>query len=83
MISDLDGLCGPLDLVIRLEWSSRKGVLPAITHVVASLQASPAMRILVGAGDYSRDLVYMDAWAPSLERISVRGPRGKCQVCGT
>ena len=49
--------------------------------VVAALHANQAMRILVGAGDYSRDLVYVDAWAPSLERISVQGPRGKCRVC--
>ena len=52
------------------------------SDVVASFQASQAMRILVRAGDYSRGLVYVDAWAPSLERISVEGPRGKCRVCG-
>jgi adenylyltransferase/sulfurtransferase len=60
-----------------------KAMLPAITHVVASLQVGQAIKVLLGDNDYSRDLIYVDAWGPHLERINVRGPQGACRVCGS
>jgi len=59
-----------------------KGVLPAITHVVASLQVGQAIRILLGEGSYSRGLLYIDAWEPVLERAAVRSPERGCRICG-
>jgi len=59
-----------------------KGLLPAITHIVASIQVSQAIKLLLDDGSYSRDLLYIDAWEPFLERLAVRGPRGACRVCG-
>ena len=59
-----------------------KGLLPAITHVVASLQVGQAIRLLLGNGSYNRGLLYIDAWEPVLERIMVKGPQGACRVCG-
>lgn len=58
-----------------------KGVLPAITHVVASLQVGQAIRLLLGDGSYNRGLLYVDAWEPVLEKIEVRGPQRGCRVC--
>jgi molybdopterin/thiamine biosynthesis adenylyltransferase len=58
------------------------GLLPAATHVVASFQVSQALKILLGEGDYSRGMLYIDAWAPLTEGLAVRGPQGACRVCG-
>lgn len=55
--------------------------LPAATHVVASLQVSQALRLLLD-GNYSRGLVYVDAWEPEVERIEVKSPSKGCPACG-
>lgn len=59
-----------------------KGLLPAITHIVASIQVGQAIKLLLRDSSYSRDLLYIDAWEPFLERIAVRGSQGACRVCG-
>jgi adenylyltransferase/sulfurtransferase len=59
-----------------------KAMLPAITHVMASLQVSQVIKILVGDDDYSKDLIYVDVWDLLLEKISVTGPQRGCRVCG-
>jgi len=59
-----------------------KGVLPAITHVVASLQVGQAIKLLLGDANYSRGLLYIDAWDPLLERLLVKSPQGGCRICG-
>jgi len=59
-----------------------KGLLPAITHVVASLQVGQAIKLLLGDESYSRGLLYIDAWEPLLERLAVKGSQGTCCVCG-
>jgi molybdopterin/thiamine biosynthesis adenylyltransferase len=55
--------------------------LAAATHVVASFQVSQALRLLLD-GKYGRGLVYVDAWAPALERIGVKSPSAGCPACG-
>jgi adenylyltransferase/sulfurtransferase len=60
-----------------------KGVLPAITHVVASFQVSQALKLLLGDGSYSRGLLYIDAWEPSLESLKVKSLQGGCRTCGS
>lgn len=59
-----------------------KGVLPAITHVVASLQVGQAIKLLLGDGNYSKGLFYIDAWDPLLERLVVKSPERGCSICG-
>lgn len=59
-----------------------KGVLPAITHVVASLQVGQAIKFLLGDDSYSRGLLYIDAWEPVLERLAVKSPENGCRICG-
>ncbi len=55
--------------------------LAAATHVVASLQVSQALRLLLDGG-YSRGLVYVDAWEPGLDKIEVKSPSEGCPACG-
>jgi molybdopterin/thiamine biosynthesis adenylyltransferase len=60
-------------------------LLPSITSVVAALQVSQAIRLLLGDDGYSRDLLYVDVWKPLLKKASlVKRPRGvaACRVCG-
>jgi adenylyltransferase/sulfurtransferase len=58
-----------------------KGLLPAITHIVASLQVGQAIRLLLEDDSYSRGLLYIDAWEPVLERLVVKGSQGGCHIC--
>jgi len=55
--------------------------LSAATHVVASLQVSQALRLLLD-GEYNRGLVYVDVWTPGLERVAVKSPSAGCPACG-
>ena len=55
--------------------------LAPATHVVASLQVSQALRLLLD-GRYSRGLVYVDAWEPGLDKIEIKSPAEGCPACG-
>jgi adenylyltransferase/sulfurtransferase len=60
-------------------------LLSPIITVVAALQVSQAIRLLLGDDGYSRDLLYVDVWKPLLKRASlVKRPRGvaACPICG-
>lgn len=59
-----------------------KGVLPAITHIVASFQVSQAIKLLLGDSSYSKGLLYIDAWEPLLERLVVKNSERGCRICG-
>jgi adenylyltransferase/sulfurtransferase len=58
-----------------------KGVLPAITHILASFQVSQAVKLLLEDGSYNRGLLYIDAWDPVLERLAVKSPARGCRIC--
>jgi hypothetical protein len=62
-------------------YPERYARLTAATHVMASLQVSQTLRLLLG-GEYDEGLVHMDVWAPELERLGVKSPSGNCPVCG-
>lgn len=55
--------------------------LAAATHVVASLQVSQALRLLLDEG-YSQGLVQVDAWEPGLDKLEVKSPSEGCPACG-
>ncbi len=61
---------------------NHKRSLATATHLVASLQVSQALRLLLKDGGYGRGLVYVDAWAPDLERLEVKSPSVRCPACG-
>ena len=64
------------------ENEQEKGLLPTITHIVASFQVGQAIKLLLGDGGYSRDLLYIDAWNPLLKRVVTKEQQGNCRVCG-
>jgi len=59
-----------------------KGILGAAAHIVAAIQVSQAVRLLLGDNGYARGLMYVDGWDPCLESVVVKGPPGGCGVCG-
>lgn len=59
-----------------------KAMLGAATHIVAAIQVSQAVRLLLGDDHYTRGLLYVDAWDLRLESIKVRRLPGGCRVCG-
>jgi adenylyltransferase/sulfurtransferase len=61
--------------------NDEKGALATVTHMVASLQVSQALRLLLGDGAYNRGLVYVDALGPALETVEVKTPSEGCSAC--
>ena len=62
------------------------GVLSPIVNIVASYQASEALKILTGGLDkVNRELIYLDVWENIQRRIKIAPLFGKvdCPCCGT
>ena len=58
------------------------GVLGSAVAVVAGVQATEVLKILVGARDaVARALLTYDAWEASWRRMAIPGPREDCPVC--
>jgi molybdopterin/thiamine biosynthesis adenylyltransferase len=58
------------------------GVIGPAVHVVASLQATEALKLLVGATDATNDgLLAIDLWALTFDRVRTGGPRAGCPAC--
>jgi adenylyltransferase/sulfurtransferase len=59
------------------------GVLSSTVAVVAALQFTEALKLLVGdRASLARGLVALDLWANHQERATVRGPIPECPCCG-
>jgi len=58
------------------------GILHSTTAIVASVQCSLAVRLLVGAFEPSDEVVCVDAWEPECVRMRVPR-RPDCPACGT
>jgi len=57
------------------------GVLNMITNIMASIQSTEAIKILLGSEDIRKTLFFMDVWHNSAEYLEV-GRNEKCPVCG-
>jgi molybdopterin-synthase adenylyltransferase len=57
------------------------GVLGTATSAMSSLEATEAIKILVGSGLINKDLVTMDVWDISFERFPIARKEG-CPSCG-
>jgi molybdopterin/thiamine biosynthesis adenylyltransferase len=77
---------GPPDSQASTEsHKEERDLLPPIMTVMAALQVSQAVRLLLGDDGYSKDLLYVDVWKPLLKKASlVKRPRGvgACRICG-
>jgi len=58
------------------------GVVNAVPWIVGSLQATEALKILIGTAPLSRDLVVLDVWQRSFESLSLADLVGAdCPAC--
>ena len=58
------------------------GVIGPAVHIIAALQATEAIKLLVGATDKVNDgLIAIDLWALTFDTIRSGGPRPGCPAC--
>ena len=58
----------------------RAGVISPAPSVIGSLQSVEAMKILVGAKEINRDIIFIDVWQGTFERFKL-SPRPDCPTC--
>ncbi|TET17510.1 MAG: thiazole biosynthesis adenylyltransferase ThiF [Dehalococcoidia bacterium] len=56
------------------------GVIGPAPFIIGSLQTAEAMKILVGAKEINRQLILIDVWTGSFERLEII-PRHDCPAC--
>ncbi len=56
------------------------GVISPAPFIVGSLQVAEAMKILIGAKEINRDLIVVDVWKGTFQRVKVT-PRKDCPAC--
>jgi len=65
------------------ETCDTSGILNSAVNLVASVQATEALKLLVGARDrLRRTLLSFDVWTNERSEISTARPRADCQTCG-
>jgi molybdopterin-synthase adenylyltransferase len=66
-----------------LETCETSGVLNSVVSLVASITATEAIKILIGAQDQlRRSLLSMDVWSNERAEVSSAKPSAQCRVCG-
>jgi len=66
-----------------VETCDTSGILNSAVNLVASIEATEALKLLVGARDRLRHtLLSFDAWTNERSEISTVYPRPDCQTCG-
>jgi len=66
-----------------VETCDTSGILNSAVNLVASIQATEALKLLVGARDrLRRTLLSFDVWTNERSEISTAHPRPDCQTCG-
>jgi len=65
-----------------VETCDTSGILNSVVNQVASIEATEAMKLLVGARDkMRRTLLSFDAWSNERSEISTAHPRSDCPTC--
>ncbi|HYN14495.1 MAG TPA: ThiF family adenylyltransferase [Terriglobales bacterium] len=65
-----------------VETCDTSGILNSAVNLVASIQATEALKLLVGARDrLRRTLLSFDVWTNERSEISTARPRADCQTC--
>ncbi len=66
-----------------VETCDTSGILNSAVNLAASVQATEALKLLVGARDrLRRTLLSFDVWTNERSEISTACPRADCQTCG-
>ncbi len=66
-----------------VETCDTSGILNSAVNLAASVQATEALKLLVGARDrLRRTLLSFDVWTNERSEISTARPRADCQTCG-
>ena len=66
-----------------IETCDTAGILNSAVNLIGSVQATEAIKFLVGAKDrLRRTLLSFDAWSNEQAEISAARPRAGCQACG-
>jgi molybdopterin/thiamine biosynthesis adenylyltransferase len=66
-----------------VETCDTSGILNSAAGLVASIEATEALKLLVGARDrLRRSLLSFDVWTNERSEISAAHPRDDCQACG-
>jgi adenylyltransferase/sulfurtransferase len=56
------------------------GVVGAVPAIIGALQATEAIKLLVGSGDVNRELVIVDVWKTTFDRLKIKR-RADCPAC--
>ena len=66
-----------------VETCETSGILNSVVNLVASIEATEALKLLVGANDLvRRTLLSWDVWRNEHSELSATMPRPDCQTCG-
>ena len=66
-----------------VETCDTSGILNSAAHLVAAIEATEALKLLVGARDrVRRTLLSFDVWSNERSEISTAQPGSDCQTCG-
>ncbi len=65
-----------------VETCETSGILNSAVNLVASIAATEAMKLLVGASGQRRTLLSFDLWTNEHAEISAAKPRPGCRACG-
>ena len=64
----------------RLETCATRGVINSAPAVVASIQTTEAIKILIGDSNVLRDVLYIDLWSNEFRRLKIK-KRTDCPIC--
>jgi molybdopterin/thiamine biosynthesis adenylyltransferase len=60
------------------------GVIAPAVHAVASFQVAEILKLIVGDHEnLNRDLIALDLWAHTFDRVTTGSPRSDCPTCGS
>jgi adenylyltransferase/sulfurtransferase len=65
------------DRTITCETAGIVGMVPAI---IGSIQATEAIKILMGAPEINREIILIDVWTDTFDRVKIK-PREGCPTC--
>jgi len=65
-----------------VETCETSGILNSAVSLVASIAATEALKMLVGAAQWRRTLLSFDVWSNEHAEISAARPRPGCRACG-